>query len=358
MPSTSRLTTLALAALGALAAGCHPSPEPLRVASRPTQVTLCGDGGCAGDSVQLTYLGVGGFVLRAGDAALMTAPTFSNPGAFDVWWRWSEIESKPERVRAGLRGVPLDGVAAILVGHAHYDHLLDVPTVVREHLPRARVYGSRTMQNILRGDPFLDSVGAAVSIADSAGDATRRGRWVYLEGGRFRILPIRASHAPNWNLGTSRRWSWTIVKDSVPQPLKQLPRRARDWKMGQPYAYVIDVLDPRQPRRPVFRLFYQDAASRRQDNVLPLPEPDDKRIDVAIVCVGSYGNIKRYPTSIIEAYAPRHLVLGHWEDFFRRSSDLKVIIGTNTTALRDTLDGRMKGHWTTPSPGIPLTFLF
>lgn len=358
MPSIPRLTTLALAALGALAAACHPSPEPLRVRTAPVEVPLCTDG-CNGGRVQVTYLGVGGFVVRSGDAALMTAPSFSNPGFWSVTLPWGNVASKPDRVRDGLAQVDLAGVSAILVGHAHYDHLLDVPTVVRQRLPRARVYGSATMANILHGDDSLRQWKSAVSVAEWAGDAARPGTWVYLEGGRFRILPIRTSHAPNLNVGRSRRFGHTIAKGEVLQPLAALPGRAGGWKMGQPYAYVIDAVDPADSTRPVFRIFYQDAASRRQDNVLPLPAPDGKAVDVAIVCVGSYGNVKHYPASVIDAMQPRHLVLGHWEDFFRSGdAPLEVIRLTDTRALRDTLDARMPGRWTTPAPRVPLTFLY
>src|SRR5690554_4524019 len=35
----------------------------------------------------------------------------------------------------------------ILVGHAHYDHLLDVPYVMQKHAPKAQLYGSQTTVN-------------------------------------------------------------------------------------------------------------------------------------------------------------------------------------------------------------------
>jgi L-ascorbate metabolism protein UlaG (beta-lactamase superfamily) len=37
----------------------------------------------------------------------------------------------------------------LLVGHAHYDHLLDVPRILQTHAPQAKVYGSKTMGHIL-----------------------------------------------------------------------------------------------------------------------------------------------------------------------------------------------------------------
>ena len=51
--------------------------------------------------------------------------------------------------------LPLAAVHAILVGHSHYDHLMDVPLIARRYVPNATIYGSLTTKRILMGDSSM-----------------------------------------------------------------------------------------------------------------------------------------------------------------------------------------------------------
>src|SRR5918997_6883763 len=143
-----RLPVLPLA-LAALSAGCHNAVRELDVQQAPARRAHCAADACR-DSVELTYLGVGGFVLRYGDQALMTGPSFTRRSLPAVFAHLS-VRSDSAAVDRGMRRVDTAGVAAVLVGHSHYDHALDVPRVASRWAPRARVYGSGTLKNILAG---------------------------------------------------------------------------------------------------------------------------------------------------------------------------------------------------------------
>jgi mRNA degradation ribonuclease J1/J2 len=69
---------------------------------------------------------VGGLLFRRGNDAIMTAPFYSNPNIFRVGLR-RPIHSDTNLVERLLPDV--SDVRAILVGHAHYDHLMDVPYI-------------------------------------------------------------------------------------------------------------------------------------------------------------------------------------------------------------------------------------
>ena len=352
-PSWKALACLTMLAL----AGCHPDPAPLHVRTAPTEVRLCGAGACA-DTVQLTYLGVGGFVIRSGGQAIMTAPSFTHPGLAKVLFHWT-VRSDSADVAAGLAGVPVDDVTGILVGHSHYDHLLDVPTVLRRWAPRATAYGGPTMVNILAGDTTVR--GRARSVAADVGSADSAGTWVWAEGRRFRFMPLRTQHAPNLSIGahTSRWLSYTIANGVQATPRASLPRSVYGWKLGEPYAWLIDVMDS-SGTTVAFRLFYQDAAADARFDVLPpLPEGDRRPVDVAIVCVGNYGNVREYPDALVRAVAPRFVVLGHWEDFFRSSAaPAQVIRFTNTSRLGARLDSLAPSRYAALDRKVPLTFVY
>src|SRR5204863_4553955 len=81
------------------------------------------------DSIRITYLGVNGFQFESGGHVLLVDPYFTRVG----FWASAlneRIESNPNRVSDGLRHVR-PNIDAILVTHAHFDHLLDVPEIMR-----------------------------------------------------------------------------------------------------------------------------------------------------------------------------------------------------------------------------------
>ena len=60
-------------------------------------------------------------------------------------------------------------------------------------------------------------------------------------------------------------------------------------------AYVIDFLN--DEKQPVYRIFYQDAASAEQEGVVP-DLNDDKGFDVAIICPASFGKSTTTPNPL------------------------------------------------------------
>ena len=89
---------------------------------------------------------------------------------------------------------PAADVSMFLVGHAHYDHLLDVPHILQAHSPEARVYGSKTMGHILAAViPRSRIVDAEAAMARGA----EPGQWFHSPQRRIRAMAIESEHAPH-----------------------------------------------------------------------------------------------------------------------------------------------------------------
>ncbi|MEZ4415363.1 MAG: MBL fold metallo-hydrolase [Gemmatimonadota bacterium] len=254
----------------------------------------------------MRYLGVGGWLLEWNGVQILTAPFYSNPSATRV--AFGRIESDTSRVDALLPDV--SGVEAILVGHAHYDHLMDVPFIANRRARGATVYANRTARNILA--PVVDPARVHAVNAD-AGTPEVPGRWLALAGGRARVMAIQTLHAPHFP-------KVELFEGTVDTPLAELPETAEGWKGGVAYAFLIDFLDAQGGV--AYRIHYQDLASTEPwgsipDDVLK----DGVPVDVAIVCPPSFDHVRRYPESIVENAQPRHVFLGHWEDFFDPPSE-------------------------------------
>ena len=295
------------------------------------------------DSVTITYLGAGGVSIRRGAEHVLTAPFFSNPGLWSVLFR--RIRPAEDRFPPGLAALTAD-VQAVFVGHAHYDHLLDLPRVAGGLPDSAIIYGSNTTAHILAAARLPVRV---EGLNARAGDATRTGEWIAVGSGRVRFMALRSGHAPHF-LGL-RVFDGVYTED-----LTELPRRARGWKIGLPLSFVIDFMD-RTGETPRFRIFYQDAATSPGVG-FPPDLGDGKAFDLAILCVAGFGKAKNHPEAIVRALQPAAVVGIHWEDFFRPlTPPLRPVTGSNArkfiTRLERVLPDGSRS-WL-PDPGTRLT---
>lgn len=291
-------------------------------------------------AVQVKYLGAGGVLIKRGDDSLLTAPFFSNPSMLRV--AFGEIQALPvqiERFLGPTGGKELAGATAVLVGHAHYDHLMDVPYIKTKYLPRARIYGSDTMKNTLAGDPALKA-GDAVSVEKDAWSVSvpeqpeQPARWwpeperpgsqaSPASPRRLRFMALKSEHAPVFA-------GLKFFEGGYREPLRALPASAWDWLEGQTLAYLIDFLGA-DGKTVEFRVHYQDAASTAPLGFPPrFSEPPDQRpVDLAIVCMPGFDQVKDYPKAVIERLQPRFVIIIHWENFFAllpdHPRDLRIV---------------------------------
>jgi hypothetical protein len=286
------------------------------------------------EKVEVQYLGVGGFLVRRGGDSILFAPSFTNPSIFAMP-PWARIRSDKELVARCLQKArtqwgndPLKDVQFILVGHAHYDHLLDVPTVMKYHAPQALAVGSRTMSHILAGAELATR--SLVADACSAPVGGAMGRWIYNAKRTVRVLALESEHSPH--LANFKFMTGHYTADRT-----ELPDTALKWKEGQTYAYLVDFLTQDESGERIdFRIHYQDAASRETYALVPQAAQEGyPRVDLAITCVGASQTTKTYPGPQLQSTKPRHIIFGHWENFFDNQScegddpEPRVVIGAD-----------------------------
>ena len=198
----------------------------------------------------------------------------------------------------------VSGALAILVGHAHYDHLMDVPRVAQVHAPAARIVGSRTVANTLgTWSGLWDRVDI---VNDSAGDQRTVGRWLRYGDG-VRVMALRSYHAPHFD-------GYTLFRGTRDTPRTEMPTSATEWVDGATFAYLIDFMA--SPDSVVFRVFYQDAVVAPPAGLAPGVLMEGRPVDVAILVPATFDQVDWHPEAFIENLRPRRVLLGHWEDFF------------------------------------------
>jgi L-ascorbate metabolism protein UlaG (beta-lactamase superfamily) len=266
------------------------------------------------------YLGVSGFLLKHGDDIVLTAPMYSNPSLPEAAL---DHAIRPDSAQVDQFLPPeADDAAAILVGHSHYDHLLDMSDIARR---RARIYGSPTMKHLLAPFPGLDARVVAIE-GEDVGNHQRPGRWLDIAP-RVRVMALESEHSTQETLDlpfSSYKIPFHVWRGRLQEDLEEPPRSASDWAEGAVYAYVIDFLDA-PGGRPVFRVYFQDSGTDELVGYVPETILQEKRVDVALLCVGGdFRRLRRHPEGILENTRPRHAVLGHWEDFFVTQDNYEV----------------------------------
>ncbi len=258
------------------------------------------------DSIRITYLGVNGFQFENGGHALLVDPYFTRVGL----WAGAlneRIESNPNRVSDGLRHVR-PNIDAILVTHAHFDHLLDVPEIMR-----------RTRAQLIAGPTAIRLV-ASLGIPPNKCGAVRPGS--IRKVGPFTIRILAAQH--------------DRLFGKVPFPEKATlskPVNAADWVVGEPLAFLIEAVGNR---------IYIDSGG-----IPGAPPPAGMgRVDLAILGVALPDSRKRFAEAV-RLLKPRYILPSHQDDMFG-PMDRGFVFGkmTNFPALlsetrKENLPGRV-----------------
>jgi len=326
-------------------ASCEPAPEGPAAPRAPLEVR---------------FLGVAGFELRRGSDVVLTAPLFTRPSMFDT--TVGTVASDAALVQKRMPDAALVGVSAIVSGHAHYDHLLDVPNLLAR-APKATLFSNRSAKHILAAlapdrAARCSGAGAAKPIArsrvvalddpaSSAVDyrscpdlrppgAPLEGRWVDVPGADVRIFAVCTEHPDQ--LGPVHYAPGGVEEDAC-----ALPTRGPDWKEGITLSYLVDFLDP-ATKKTAFRVYYEDAPAAAPLGQPPAAILAEHRVDLALLCVGASNAIEGAPRPIVDAIRPRYALGGHWEDFFQaESADPPAIPFLDVTAWRARAEAAVGG---------------
>ena len=358
-------------ALCALAAGCHHQYLEPRLFAQVRQNLPEAP---SAETLEVRFLSVQGFAIRWRSTVVMTPPLYSNPPLEAVLAGNADLPRKDALVRSQLRPEWVRDAAAILVGHSHYDHLMDVPYISKEFAPGATIYGSTTAANLLEASGVPRSRLTALNADDDnvvdyrpcaeapaeccVFKAGSEGRWLTIAGGRARIRALCSRHSPQFaRLPVSSQG----CERTVPA---RPPHTADSWKLGDTLAYLIDFLD--EDGAVAFRVYYQDSPTAPRFGYLPDALARERRVDVALLCAGGFNQVDDNPRGILANAKPRHVLLGHWENFFEPlSGELHTLVAFDLNELRRRMEqaraavpagAAWDGEFWFPTPGQLFVF--
>lgn len=236
--------------------------------------------------VHLTYLGVAGWRIDDGAHVLLVDPYFSRANVEDG----SVMLSPDESLIAQYAPARAD---AILVGHSHYDHLLDVPSIAKR--TGARVIGTESTLNVARAA----GVSEERLLLAHAGEN--------FEVGPFSVRAIRGLH------------SLTGQPDApIPRAIA-MPLPADGYAEGGTLQYIVRV-----EGRTI--LFIGTA------NFVDV-EVEGLRPDIAVIAVGLREKIPDYACRLMRALGKPSLVFtNHFDAHWKPLGPTQMNIGDDSRA--------------------------
>ena len=119
----------------------HPAPlDAYAKLWMPTATPAAGE-------IRVTFLGVSTLLIDDGETALMTDGFFSRPDKKSALL--GSIVPDVAVIATSLERAGVQRLAAVIVGHSHYDHSMDAPEVAKR--TGALVIGSESTANVARG---------------------------------------------------------------------------------------------------------------------------------------------------------------------------------------------------------------
>jgi hypothetical protein len=316
-------------------------------------------------AVNLTYLGCGNMIIEQDGDAIVTDPFFSNQKITAVA---GKVQSKPvlydlwkNRLQAqASRG----SVRAALVSHTHYDHVMDLPTLLQGHYfnKMETVYGNsylpQMMVNFIKEGVKLEGLSNEQIFQPTIAN-DQAYEWINVTP-RIRFLAIESNHAPHTRrkLYMSKPLDPEYFKENLVWPSDKI--KTKKWTVGTTYSFLVDFISQQND---TLRMFIQTSASQYPYGRPPAAELKKKKVDVAVLCYALTLNVKDYPKAIVKDVDPAKLIIVHWEDFFREPTsddNVKLVRKTNPRKARKRFDelGKKKDFFAMPRPGTKIQITY
>jgi L-ascorbate metabolism protein UlaG (beta-lactamase superfamily) len=191
----------------------------------------------------------------------------------------------------------IDRADAVLVGHTHFDHALDVPAIVRR--TGATAYGSPSL------DHLMHLHGLSATVVEAHRD---------YEVGSFRFHFVPSVHS-KLQLGLGVPYSGELTCEHLDELTPQA------YKCGQVWGICIEVAG--------MRFYHQGSADLLEDEIR------DKGVDVFLCGISGRRFTKNYVERIVRALQPQMIVPTHYDDFFRPRDEQRFSFNVNLTGFAD-----------------------
>ena len=260
----------------------------------------------SGNHLEIQYFSVGCFKLSYGESSILTDPFWTHLPALKVMF--GKVLPDSAQIEPYLPS--LDDIDGVLVCHAHYDHVLGLPYISPRLPADIPVLGSKTMKHTLAPFNLPQPIIEANPVLATP---ETPGKFIDLDGGRVRVLPVKAGH-PN-HLLFIHLWNKELTEDRT-----EIPTRGKHYQEGVTLGFLIDFLSP-DGLNIEKRVFFQSSSTPYPAGFFPREILEEKSIDVALLGRDFFEMELKGERNAMPWLAPEVVILCHWENFFKPKSE-------------------------------------
>lgn len=287
------------------------------------------------DSIVLHYWGCGGFYIRYGSEALLVDPFASNPRLGARLQTDTHAVDLLMQHAAGWPKKQTD-IRAVLCTHAHYDHLMDTPYLMDRWLTETTVFAGNNTANHLMWASGRPKHRPYINL-----DA---GNGPFAVGERIRVTPLLLSHPPH--IGQIKLYGGEFKANAK-------PGQAKFWQCGQTYGFILDFMDKNGTI--ACRIYLQTSSGLLGLDNIPPHTATGHAVDLMILPAALYSKVSGYPQRLLDKYRPKHVLVCHWENFFKPMAKVRqkpyTVSLSNVPRFARELDTQIgREHFTVPMP--------
>lgn len=228
--------------------------------------------------VHIRWLGTAGFEIRCDNHVVLLDPYITRASLSRCYL--GRVSSDLDAI---ARHVPC--ADAIIVGHTHFDHALDVPAIARS--TGAKVFGSRSAIKLCRAAKLPESQLQMVE-RDPGQEA------IVTEVGPFTLRFAPSAHS-------------RLLLGRVPYPgevsdCEDVPVKIGDYRCGAVFRVEINVAGR--------TIVHVGSAELTPGGVVP------RNVDLLLLCVAGWRSSEDLPGRVMRSLSPQRVLLSHWDNFF------------------------------------------
>lgn len=251
------------------------------------------------EPLRVDFLGVTAFGIQYKDKLLLTDPYVSPQPTTKVMFK--TITTDSSAVDRFYNRLGLENTRMVICGHAHYDHLMDLPYLADKLPGDAVLCGSNSMKNLMLAD---DPVQQLVSLNKYVGDTITPGTWVYTPDSSIRIMPFESDHLKHF-MGIE------LFGGNIDSVKYEIPLKAKEWKCGMVISYLVDLMEGKEI---AWRVFFHSSSPRTNMGLFPKSLLQEKSVDIVMGSVAL--SSEDYVIRSNAHCQPSALFMTHWENFF------------------------------------------
>lgn len=260
-----------------------------------------------GEPVEVRWLGTAGFALEHQGHVVLIDPYLTRASL-------ARCVLAPLRPDLATLARLVPRADAIVVGHTHFDHVLDVPALAR--LTGARVFGSRSAVALCH----LEGVAADRVTCVEPGPGERP---TEVEVGPFRLRFAPSVHS-------RMLFGRVAFPGDIADCDAVVPLRAERYRCGAVFSVEIEVAGR--------RLLHVGSADLVEQGL------GARDVDLLLLCVAGWTSTPRLVERVAGALAPRAVLLSHWDDFFvPLDRPVRALPAMRGAELASRLDDALRG---------------